>query len=87
MADPKTTDVPKKGDLQMLMAYSLAGRAKKDDLAPVLTYVSRLPKDMSVTFISSLLRRDYKGIINEPPMQAWIAKNANLVSIIASLSQ
>lgn len=87
VADPKGTDVPKKGDLQMLMAYSLAGRAKKDDLAAVLTYVSRLPKDMSVTFISSLLRRDYRGIINEPPMQAWIAKNANLVSILASLSQ
>jgi hypothetical protein len=38
---------------------------------------------MGVTYISSLLRRDYKGIINQPAMQAWINKNAALVSIIA----
>lgn len=85
--DPKGTPIPSKGDLQMLMAYELAGRCQKDDLAEVLTFVSRLPKDMSVTFISSLLRRDYKGVINEPPMQAWISKNGALVSVIASLSQ
>jgi hypothetical protein len=40
------------------------------DLAPIITYIQRLPKGMAVTFISSLLRRDYKGIINAAPMQA-----------------
>jgi len=79
--------LPTKPDLLMLMAYELAGWTKASDLAAVITYVQRMPKDMAVTYVSALLRRDYKGIINEAPMQAWIAKNAALVSIIASLSQ
>jgi hypothetical protein len=88
VADPSGTEVPTKPDLMMLMAYELAGRCKVPDLAPVLQYVSRFKaKDMHITFVSSLLRRDYKAIINEPAMQAWVAKNAQLVSIIASLSQ
>lgn len=85
--DPAGTEKPNRADLQMLMAYQLASLVQSKDLAPVLTYVQKLPKDMGVTFISALLRRDYKGMINERPMQAWINKNAALVSIIASLSQ
>lgn len=87
VADPANTPVPNKADLQMLMAYQLASLTKTPDLAPVISYIQRLPKDMGVTFITALLRRDYKGIINEPPMQAWINKNAALVSIISALSQ
>jgi hypothetical protein len=89
VADPKGTPVPSKADLQLLMAYELAGRTKVEHLAEVITYMSRkeMPKDMSVTYVSSLLRRDYKSIVNEPAMQAWISKNASLVSIIASLAQ
>lgn len=86
VADPKACPVPNKADLQMLMAYQLAGSAKVEDLAPIIQYMGRMPKDLAITFVSSLLRRDYKKIINEAPMQAWIAKNAHLVSIIASLS-
>lgn len=85
--DPGGTPVPTKADLQMLMAYSLSGRCKVAHLPEVIKYISRLPKDMSVTFITSLLRRDYKSIIGEPAMQAWISKNAHLVSIISTLSQ
>lgn len=92
VADPKGTPVPKKADLQMLMAYQLAQHCQKPDLPQVIEYMTkksdpRMPQDMAVTFISSLLRRDYKSFVNEAPMQAWIAKNAHLVSIIASLSQ
>lgn len=84
--DPGGTPVPSKADLQLLMAYEMAGRTRVEHLAEVIQYVGRLPKDMSITFVSSLLRRDYKGIVNQPAMQAWIAKNAQLVSIIGSLS-
>jgi hypothetical protein len=86
VADPANTPVPTKADLQMLMAYQLAAYTQVADLAPVIQYITRLPKDMGVTFITALLRRDYKGIINQPAMQAWINKNATLVSIISSLS-
>jgi hypothetical protein len=86
IADPANCKVPTRADLIMLMAYELAGHTKKQDLGPCITYMQRLPKDMGVTYISSLLRRDYKGMINEPAMQGWINKNAALVSIIASLA-
>jgi hypothetical protein len=86
VGDPAGCAVPTRADLQMLMAYQLAGYTQPADLAPCIQYIQRLPKDMGVTYISSLLRRDYKGIIGQPAMQAWINKNAALVSIISSLS-
>lgn len=86
VSDPAGTPVPNKADLMMLMAYQLASLTEKTDLAPCIQYIQRLPKDMGVTYITALLRRDYKGIINEPAMQAWINKNAALVSVVAALS-
>jgi hypothetical protein len=89
ITDPDGTPVPTRADLQMLMAYELAGYTKAADLAPCITYIQRLEKvakDMGVTYISALLRRDYKGIVNQPAMQGWISKNATLISIIHSLS-
>jgi hypothetical protein len=85
--DPGGTKLPDRADLKMLMAYELASKTEVSDLGPVLSYVKRLPADMSITFVSALLRRDYNRFINEPAMQGWISKNAALVSIIASLSQ
>lgn len=87
IADPDKCAVPSRADLQMLMAYQLAGYAKAEHLGECITYIQHLPKDMAVTFISSLLRRDYRGIINQPAMQSWINKNATLISVISSLSQ
>jgi len=72
ISDPANTEVPTRADLQMLMAYQMAGYTQVQDLAPCIQYIQRLPKDMGVTYISSLLSRDYKGIINQPAMQAWI---------------
>lgn len=86
ISDPANTPVPERADLKMLMAYQLASLAQAGDMGPVLTYVQRMPKDMGVTFVSALLRRDYKGMINTPAMQAWINKNAALVSLISTLA-
>lgn len=86
VADPMGTEVPSKPDLQMLMAYELSSYVKAADLTPVIAYIGRLPKDMAVTFVSSLLGRDYKQMVNAPAMQAWISKNAALVSVISSLA-
>lgn len=85
--DPTGTPVPVKGDLQMLLAYELANQTKAATLGEVLTYVSRLAKDMSITYISALLRRDYRGIIDQPAMQAWVQRNSSVVAIVASLAQ
>jgi hypothetical protein len=84
--DPAGTPVPKKADLLMLMAYELAGRTQVPDLSAVLQYVARLPQDMCITFVQALLRRDYKNLINNPVMQAWIQKNGNLINIINALA-
>jgi hypothetical protein len=84
--DPAGTPVPQKADLLMLMAYELAGLTKKEHLAEVLTYVQRMPKDMAITYINATLRRDYRGLINEPPMQGYIKKNSALLAIIAGLA-
>ena len=86
VADPSGAPLPAKGDLQMLMAYEMANQTKVDSLAEALTYVSRLPKDMGITYISALLRRDYKGMLGQPAMQAWVQKNSTVVAIVASLA-
>jgi hypothetical protein len=86
--DPKGTPVPGKADLQMLLAYHLAGLVKVDHLAECVAYMDRkeMPKDMQVTFVSSLLRRNYAGFVNEAPMVAWIAKNAAWLSLVQALA-
>ncbi len=86
---PMETPLPEKADLMLLMAYQLAGMVQPDDIGPVLQYVDRIAKksaDMSITFVASLLRRDYAGIVNLAPMQAWISKNAARLSIITALA-
>jgi hypothetical protein len=47
--------------------------------------MAKVSKDMSVTFVGSLLRRDY-NLVREPAMQAWVSKNGALVALINSLS-
>jgi hypothetical protein len=88
-ADPQGTDIPKKADLLLLMAYELAGRVVVPDLGPVIDYISRteFPKDMRITFMQALLRRDYKNMVNTPPVQNFIGKHASLVAIVSSLAQ
>lgn len=86
VADPAGTPVPTKADLTMLMAYQLAGRAQPADLAGVIQYVQRMPKDMGITFVSALLRRDYRNMINTPAMSAWISKNSGLLNLISALA-
>lgn len=86
LADPAGCEVPTKPDLQMLMAYELASYTKPTDVGPIIQYIQRFPKDMGITFVAALFRRDYKGMVSQPAMQAWINKNASLVSILSSIS-
>lgn len=92
VADPMGTPVPSKADLQMLMAYTLASRVDDSSIAQVLQYMSknskpRMPQDMCITFVSSVMRRDYKNLLNHPAMQAWISQNAQLLGVIGALAQ
>ena len=86
VADPSGTMIPKAADQIMLMAYGLAGRTQKEHLGPCIEYMSRkeMPKDMQITYVQALLRRD-PHLAYEDAMQAWVAKNASLVTIVGSL--
>ena len=85
--DPTGTPIPKKADLLLLMAYELAGRTQPAHIAEVLQYVGRMPSGMTTTFAQALLRRDYKNLINLPPMQAWVQKNSAIISVMEALSR
>lgn len=84
VADPAGAPVPNRADLMLLMAYTLAGRVSQGDIAPVIEYVDRLPRDLAITFVKSLMRRDYT-FQQLPAMQAWIKRNATLIGIISQL--
>jgi hypothetical protein len=84
IADPAGAPVPNRADLMLLMAYTLAGRVSQGDIAPVIEYVDRLPQDLAITFVKSLMRRDYT-FQQLPAMQAWIKRNATLIGIISQL--
>ncbi len=87
VADPLNAPLPTKGDLQMLMAYEMANSVKPDHIAACLTYINRLNKDMGQTFMLSLLRREYRGFINQPALQAWISKNGSKMALLAGIAQ
>jgi hypothetical protein len=93
VADPMGTAVPTKADLQMLLAYELAGHAEAGHLKAILRYIDKkdaaghgMPRDISITFVSSLLRRDY-NLLNAPGMDAWIAQHSYLMGIIGKLAR
>lgn len=84
--DPDAAMLPKKADLTMLMAYKMAAETLGDDLGAVLKYIGRMPKDMSITFVTSLMRRDAKQFFMNPALQAWVSKNATLMALIQTLA-
>jgi hypothetical protein len=93
VADPVGTLVPDRGDLQMLMAYELSHHAKPEHLAALIQYMTKrdannkgMAKDMGITFITSLLRRDWRGMIQVPALQSWVNKNAAILSVIQSMA-
>ena len=88
--DPDGTPIPKAADMQLLMVYKLAGQVDRDRLPNVIRYMDRksgFPKDLSTTFIASLLRRDYNGFLREPAVQAWVSRNAATMAMVAALAK
>jgi hypothetical protein len=88
VADPEGCEVPSRADLHMLMAYELAYRCKPEHVGECITYMSRdkMPHAMRLAFVTTLLRKDYKSVINHPAMQAFINKNAGIIHVLNQLS-
>jgi len=87
VADPLNAPLHKRGDLQLLMAFKLAGETEEQHLGPVIQYVDRLDADYSPTFMKSFLKRAPKGIIVNPHIQAWTARNKAVLNMIAAMMQ
>jgi len=85
VAAPMETPVPKPPDLQMLMAYEMAAQTQREHLPQVISYMQRLPKDLAITFVTSLVRRD-NSVLLDPALSAWTDKNATLLSMVMSLA-
>lgn len=83
IADPTGTDIPERPDMKMLMAYEMAARTDKAGLPAVITYMQRMPKDLAVTYILALVRRE-KTMIIEPALAQWTAKNATLLALVTA---
>lgn len=87
VADPMGCKVPEAADQMLMMVYETAHHVKVEHIKEVLAYVTRLAKnakDLEVTFVTQLLRKDFDRVIGHPAMQAWVNKNAALVNVIAA---
>jgi hypothetical protein len=81
VAKPKLAKVPERADAQMLVCYTLAARATKDNIGPIITYIERMPAEFTITFGKAVVARDY-NLINTQAMGDWTARNATLMLAI-----
>lgn len=82
VAKPLEVKVPiNKPDALMLIAYNLAHRVEEKDVAAVVKYVERMPKEFGVTFLSSACKRNAK-IVMTPAVQKWALENSSLMAAI-----
>lgn len=82
--NPSNVKVPSKPDAQMLVCYRLAAQVSKDDAAPVIEYMQRMPKEFAITFARAATNRD-KSLITTKAFHNWCAANASLVVVLQSV--
>jgi hypothetical protein len=85
IAKPKETRVPTKPDAVMIACHKIGRRVTKEDLAPAVQYISRLPEEFAVMFCRTIVKRD-RTLVTHSAMKDWIAKNASLVALTAKLN-
>lgn len=82
LADPVNTPFPTKPDGQMLVTYELASKANRENIAPIVTYMKKLPSSFAVAFMQTMLRGKGK-LINTQAVGEWSIENAHLMAAIA----
>lgn len=86
IADPAKAMVPTRPDLKLLMVYELANQTKPADMDACISYMKRInAKDMEVTYVMALMRRDHRAMFNLPALQAWISANSALLTLVTRL--
>lgn len=78
VSDPEGTPTPTAADLRMLVVYSFSYKANKDNIGPLVTYISRLGKEFTMAFIRTTMMRDHT-LINAPGVKDWAMQNRNLI--------
>lgn len=82
IAAPDKAKLPGKPDAQMLVCFNLAHHVDAQTAAPIIQYVSRLPKEFAVTFAKAACKRD-KLLVIAPAFQKWAQTNSSLMAAIA----
>lgn len=84
LGNPSAAKLPSAPDAQMLVCYKLASLVDEKILAPVITYIERLPADFSVTFAKSLCTRS-PLFAAKPPMLDWAKRNSSIMATMSLL--
>lgn len=84
VANPGAAKLPSAPDAQMLVAYKLAALAEDNTLAPIVTYIERLPADFAVTFAKALCTRNAM-FAAKPAMLDWSKRNSSIMATVATL--
>jgi len=81
ISNPGSAKIPGAPDAQMLTCYKLAALATEATLAPIVTYMQRLPADFAVTFAKALVTR-IPAFGAKKPMIDWCIANASLMAMM-----
>ena len=73
---PNSVRVPDEPSVLFALTGSISHHADKTNLAPLITYVKRLPKEFQVVALRETVRRN-KELVGHPAMQVWVS-SANL---------
>lgn len=82
VSKPDSTKVPKQPDAQMLVCFHLAARVNDKDAGPIMEYISRMPKEFSIIFVKTCVKRNH-DLIKHKAINAYIKENSqNMTSIM-----
>jgi hypothetical protein len=76
--NPEGTPVPNKADLRMLLVYSFGHKVNKDNIKPLLTYITRMGKEFTMAFLRTAIIRD-SSLLMTPTISQWSKQNAQLI--------
>lgn len=71
MESPNSIRVPDEPSVLFALTGSISHHANKDNLATLITYIKRLPKEFQVVTLRETLHRQ-KELVGHPAMQEWI---------------
>jgi hypothetical protein len=81
--DPDGTKVPSETDQCMFLVFSMADKAEKANIKPLVKYLARMPSDFAVAFYRNALLRD-KSLMACREFGDWCVANKSLLAIVNS---